>query len=127
MFQLHHVRNLKCVVSVPLFTVSKNPTLLTMKQICYVNFFAITNISQIILTLSDWKAYFTFQEFTKSIMNISLKNLQESCMHSSCAPGRIYSPAPAGKAGSRNDHSHAGDPDSTTSYRTQETTGAVHP
>lgn len=48
-------------------------------------------------------------------------------MRSSCAPGRICSPAPVGTAGSRNDRFHAGDPDSTASYKTQETRGAAHP
>lgn len=48
-------------------------------------------------------------------------------MRSSCAPGRICSLAPVGKADSRNDHFHAGDPDSTAFYKTQETRGAAHP
>lgn len=52
-------------------------------------------------------------------------NSQESCRHSSCALGRICSPAPVGRAGSRNARFHAADPDSTASYKTPETRGAA--
>lgn len=57
-------------------------------------------------------------------MDVRQENSQESCRHSSCALGRICSPAPMGRSGFRNAHFHAANPDSTTSYKTPETRGA---
>lgn len=74
-------------------------------------------------TINRKAVFFRLQ--TETHIDARQGNSQESCRHSSCALGRICSPAPMGRAGSHNAHFHAANPDSTASYKTPETRDAA--